>query len=207
MIGLIGRKMKMDQIFMANGNVVPVTVIEAGPCPITQVKTKKSDGYDAIQLGFGKRKKPNKPTKGHFRNAKVEATFKLVEMRVKDPSPYKIGSMVSIDIFKEGDLVQVTGHTKGRGFAGGVKRWGWAGGPASHGSCFHRRPGSIGSHTWPGRVWKNRKMPGRYGNERVTIKNLKVIKIEKEKNLLWLRGAVPGPRNGYLVILKGKNGN
>ena len=207
MIGLIGRKMKMDQLFMANGEVVPVTVVEAGPCPITQVKTKETDGYNAVQLGFGNKKRLNKPTKGHLKKSKIESSDKLAEMRIKDPSPYKIGNILSIEIFKEGELVQIVGCTKGRGFAGGVKRWGWAGGPATHGSCFHRRPGSIGSHTYPGRVWKNRKMPGRYGNEQVTIKNLKVIKIEKDKNLLWLKGAVPGPRNGYLIIRKTKDGN
>jgi large subunit ribosomal protein L3 len=206
MIGLIGRKVGMDQLFMPDGRAVAVTLVEAGPCPITQVKTKQTDGYNAIQLGFGKAKRMNKPMTGKLKAVKVEMVATLMEVRVTDPASFKVGSRLDVTVFKEGDLVKVVGYTKGRGFAGGVKRWGWAGGPATHGSCFHRAPGSIGQHTYPGRVWKNRRMPGHYGDERVSIKNLKIMKVEKDKNLVLLWGAIPGPRRGLVLILK-KDGN
>ncbi len=206
MIGLVGRKLRMEHIFLTGGKMVAVTVVEAGPCAVTQIKTKENDGYNAVQLGFGQRKRINKPMGGKLKRVKIKPVARLCEFRVDDPAPYKVGTSVDVSIFKEGDKVKVIGWTKGRGFAGGVKRWGWGGGPAAHGSCFHRRPGSIGQHTFPGRVWKNKKMPGRYGNERVSIRNLQIVKIEKEKNVILVKGAIPGPRNG-LVIIEKSNGS
>jgi large subunit ribosomal protein L3 len=200
--GLIGRKIGMSQMFLKNGTVVPVSLIQAGPCPIVQIKDEKRDGYKAIQLAFGKRKIINKPLGGHIKKAKLKSIGQLHEIRVKEPQKYKVGDNLDVSIFKDGDKISVTGWTKGRGFSGGMKRWGWHGGPASHGSMAHRRIGSAGPGTSPGRIWKNKTMPGRYGNERVTIKGLEVIKVEKEKNIIYVKGAVPGARNGYLLLLK-----
>lgn len=202
MIGLIGKKIGMSQVFLDNGNVVPVSIIEAGPCPVVQVKDEQRDGYTAIQLAFGKKKKSNKPMTGHIKRAKLESVDRLFEIRVERVENYKVGATIDVSIFNNGDTVFVTGWTRGRGFAGGVKRWGWHGGPASHGSMAHRRTGSSGPGTAPGRIWKNKTMPGRYGNERVTVKNLAVVKVDKEKNMLYVRGAVPGAKNGYLLIMK-----
>lgn len=202
MIGLIGKKVGMTQVFLENGTVVPVSIIEAGPCPVVQVKDEERNGYTAVQLGFGKKKKTNKPMAGHIKKAKLEFVDRLFEIRVESIEKYKVGDTLDVSLFNDGDIVFVTGWTKGRGFAGGVKRWGWHGGPASHGSMAHRRIGSSGPGTAPGRIWKNKTMPGRYGNERVTVKNVKVVKIDKEKNMLYLKGAVPGAKNGYLLIIK-----
>ncbi len=204
MIGLIGKKKGMSQIFRKNGEVVPVSLIEAGPCPIIQIKEEKSDRYQAIQLGFGKKRRVNKPLKGHLKKAKLDSVEKIFEFRVEEPGKYKVGDKLDVSIFEVGEKVSVTGWTKGRGFSGGIKRWGWHGGPASHGSMAHRRIGSSGPGSSPGRIWKNKTMPGRYGNERVTIRNLEIVQIDKEKNLLYIKGAVPGARNGYLLISKGK---
>jgi len=192
----------MSQIFLENGNVVPVSLIEAGPCPVVQVKKKQKDGYNAIQLGFGEKKRNNKPLTSHIKKAKLKSVARLFEIRVDKVDNYKMGDKIDVSIFNSGDKISVIGWTKGRGFSGGVKRWGWHGGPASHGSMAHRRIGSSGPGTAPGRIWKGKKMPGRYGNERVTVKNLKVVKIEKEKNILYVKGAVPGAKNGYLLITK-----
>ena len=202
MIGLIGKKLGMSQIFLENGYVVPVSMIQAGPCSIVQIKGKKPDGYKAIQLGFGEKKKYNKAVTGHLKKAKLKSAAKLLEFRIESPEKYKVGDKVDVSIFNNGDKIAVVGWTKGRGFAGGVKRWGWHGGPASHGSTAHRRMGSVGPGTSPGRIWKNKTMPGRYGNERVTVKNLKVVKVEKEKNLLYVKGAIPGAKNGYVILIK-----
>jgi len=202
MTGLIGKKIGMSQIFLENGNVVPVSLIEAGPCPVVQVKKKQKDGYNAIQLGFGEKKRNNKPLTSHIKKAKLKSVARLFEIRVDKVDNYKMGDKIDVSIFNSGDKISVIGWTKGRGFSGGVKRWGWHGGPASHGSMAHRRIGSSGPGTAPGRIWKGKKMPGRYGNERVTVKNLKVVKIEKEKNILYVKGAVPGAKNGYLLITK-----
>jgi large subunit ribosomal protein L3 len=202
MIGLVGKKLGMAQIFLENGHVVPVSMIQAGPCPIVQIKDKKTDGYKAIQLGFGEKKHYNKALTGHLKKAKLKSAAKLMELRVENPEKYKVGEKIDVSIFNDGDKIAVVGWTKGRGFTGGVKRWGWHGGPASHGSTAHRRMGSVGPGTSPGRIWKNKKMPGRYGNERVTVKNLKVIKVEKEKNLLYVKGAIPGAKNAYVIMLK-----
>jgi len=200
MIALIGKKLGMSQLFLENGDVIPVSLIEAGPCPIVQIKNKNPDGYAAVQLGFGTRKRINKPLAGHIKKAKLKSVGRLFEIRVNSPDKYKVGDKIDASIFNNGDMISVAGWTKGRGFTGGVKRWGWHGGPASHGSMAHRRIGSAGPGTSPGRIWKNKTMPGRYGNERVTIKNLKIVKIEK--NIVYVRGAVPGANNGYLLLMK-----
>ena len=202
MIGLVGKKLGMAQIFLENGHVVPVSMIQAGPCPIVQIKDKKNDGYKAIQLGYGEKKHSNKAMTGHLKKAKLKSAAKLLEFRIESPEKYKVGEKIDVSIFNNGDKIAVVGWTKGRGFAGGVKRWGWHGGPASHGSTAHRRMGSVGPGTSPGRIWKNKKMPGRYGNERVTVKNLEVVKVEKEKNLLYVKGAIPGAKNAYVIMLK-----
>ena len=202
MIGIIGKKVGMAQLFLENGSVVPVSLIQAGPCPIVQIKNDKTDGYKAIQLGFGTRKKANKPMSGHLKKAQVSSAERLFEIRVNDTSTYKVGDKIDVSVFSNGNKIAVTGWTKGRGFTGGVKRWGWHGGPASHGSMAHRRIGSAGPGTAPGRIWKNKTMPGRYGCERVTVRNLEVMKVEQKKHLLYVKGAIPGARNGYLLITK-----
>ncbi len=202
MIGLLGKKVGMSQIFLANGNVVPVSLIKAGPCPVVQIREEQKEGYKAIQIGFGERKKISQAMAGHVKKANLKSVNWLCEIRVKDLTKYKVGDKIDVSVFANGDKVSVTGWTRGRGFSGGMKRWGWTGGPMTHGSMSHRRTGSVSSGSSPGRIWKNKTMPGRYGNERVTIKNLKVVKVEKEKNILYLEGAVPGPRNGYLLIRK-----
>ena len=202
MIGIIGKKVGMSQLFLENGSVVPVSLIQAGPCPIVQIKSEKTDGYKAIQIGFGTRKQSNKPMTGHLKKAKCASIERLFEFRITDISKYKVGDKINVSAFSNGNKIAVTGWTKGRGFTGGVKRWGWHGGPASHGSMSHRRIGSVGPGTAPGRIWKNKTMPGRYGCERVTVKNLEVMKVEQKKHLLYIKGAVPGAKNGYLLITK-----
>ncbi|UCG29406.1 MAG: 50S ribosomal protein L3 [candidate division WOR-3 bacterium] len=202
MIGIVGKKIGMSQVFTEKGELTPVSLIQAGPCSILQVKDETRDGYKAIQLGFGFRKRVNKALGGHLKHSKTASVARILEIRVNDLSKYKTGDKIDVTIFANGDSVSVTGWTKGRGFTGGVKRWGWKGGPATHGSMAHRRIGSSGAGSAPGRIWKNKTMPGRYGNERVTVKNLQVVKVEKEKNILYLKGAVPGARNSYLIITK-----
>ena len=202
MIGLIGKKIGMSQIFLENGDVIPVSLIKAGPCSVIQIKDEKKDGYKAIQLGFGEKKKINKSFSGHLKKAKLKSVGRLFEIRVKDLKKHNVGDKLDLSIFNNGDKISVIGWTKGRGFSGGMKRWGWHGGPASHGSTAHRRVGSIGPGTAPGRIWKGRAMPGRYGNERITLKNVEIVKIEKEKNIVYVKGAVPGAKNGYLLIMK-----
>jgi len=200
--GIIGKKLGMTQVFDAEGKVIPVTVIEAGPCVVVQRKTVQNDGYDAIQLGFGPKKghKTGKPMIGHFRKAGKGAFGVLREVKVATDSQLDAGTEVHVDMFKEGDVVDVTGESKGRGFSGVIKRWNFKGGRATHGSMFHRAPGSIGASAWPSRVLKNMKMAGHYGNERVTTLNLRVVKVQPEKNLLLVRGAVPGARNSLVFV-------
>jgi large subunit ribosomal protein L3 len=200
--GIIGKKLGMTQVFDAEGKVIPVTVIEAGPCIVVQRKTARNDGYDAVQLGFGPKKahRAGKPMIGHFRKAGKGAFGALQEVKVPRDSPLDAGAEVHVDIFKEGDVVDVTGNSKGRGFAGVIKRWNFKGGRATHGSMFHRAPGSIGASAWPSRVIKNMKMAGHYGDERVTTLNLKVVGVQPEKNLLLVRGAVPGARNSLVFV-------
>jgi len=196
---IFGTKLGMSQVFNKEGQVIPVTLIEAGPCLVTQVKTKEKDGYQAVQIGFGQKKKLTKPLLGHLK--KLGQFRWLREFRVEKPE-FKLGDVISVDIFKEGDKVKVSGLSKGKGFAGVVKRYGFKGGPASHGTKHTlRAPGSIGS-SFPERVWKGRKMAGRMGSERVTTKNLEVAKVDKENNLLAIKGAIPG-RKGTLVEVQG----
>ena len=200
--GIIGKKLGMTQVFDAEGKVVPVTVIEAGPCTVIQRKTANSDGYDAVQIGFAQKKahRVGKPLLGHFRKAGKGAFGALKEVRVGSESALDVGQEIKVDIFREGDFVDVTGQTKGRGFTGVVKRWNFKGGRATHGSMFHRAPGSIGASAWPSRVIKNMKMGGQYGDERVTVLNLKVVGVQPDRNILLVRGAVPGARNSLVFV-------
>jgi len=202
MIGILGKKIGMTQVFDEKGSVIPVTVIEAGPCKVVQVKTKEKDGYDAVQIGFDeiiKTKKVNKPMMGHFKKAGVPPYKILREFKMKD---LKVGDVINVEKFQKGDKVDVSGITKGKGFQGVMKRYGYRGGPGSHGSMFNKAPGSIGSSTFPSRVWKNKGMPGHTGYKRVTIKNLKIIDVKPDMNLLLIKGAVPGPQGGYVEIRK-----
>lgn len=200
--GIIGRKVGMTQFFNERGQSVPVTVIEAGPCVVIQKKTVENDGYNAIQVGYRAKKthRVNKPLMGHYKNAGKGAFYHLRELKIEDTEKFELGQEIRADIFEEGEFVDVTGHSKGRGFQGVVKRHGFAGGPATHGSMFHRAPGAIGQCADPSRVWKNQKMPGHYGNDRVTVMNLRVVKIFPEKNLLFVKGAIPGSRNGVVIV-------
>jgi large subunit ribosomal protein L3 len=203
--GIIGRKVGMTQIFGDSGKAIPVTVIQAGPCPIVQLKTQEKDGYQAVQLGFGKQKESriNKPKRGHFAKAGIDSAFVLREFRVQSLDDVSVGSIVDASVFSEGELVDVTGTSKGRGFTGVVKRWKFAGGKKSHGGEQDlRRPGSIGASATPSRVFKGKRMPGRYGAKRHTTQNLPVIQADPERNLLVVKGAVPGPPNGLLLIRK-----
>lgn len=200
--GLIGKKLGMTQVFVEGDKLVPVTVIEAGPCIVTQVRTRKKDGYSAVQLGFGdiKKEKLNKPQTGHFQSAKIEGKRHLAEITVDGESDFQVGQTVTAESFTEGEKAVVTGISKGRGFQGVVKRWGFHGGPGGHGSHFHRVPGSIGACATPSKVAKGKKLPGRYGNDRVTVKNLEIVKVDAEKNILMIKGCVPGARGGLLII-------
>jgi large subunit ribosomal protein L3 len=202
--GILGRKLGMTQTFLADGTVVPVTVIEAGPCVVTQVKTVESDGYVAVQIGFGETKRLNKPERGHLKRL---GNFKhLREFKVNGDLP-ALGDKVDVGIFEENDWVDVTGTSKGKGFAGVVKRHHFRGGPKTHGqSDRHRAPGSIGATTTPGRVYKGTRMAGQMGNVRRTQKGLKVIQADPARNLLLVRGAVPGGRNGLLIIRRAAKG-
>jgi len=206
MIGLIGRKIGMTRVFDEEGRDIPVTVIEAGPCYVTQIKTPEKDGYIAVQLGFKekKEKRVTKPLLGHFRKAGVPPTYVLKEFRdFNGWESLKLGDRITVEVFSPGDLVDITGRSKGRGFAGVVKRHGFRGGPRTHGQSDRlRAPGSIGASSFPSRVFKGTRMAGRMGNRRVTVRNLEVVKVYPEKNLLLVKGAVPGARNGYLEIKK-----
>jgi large subunit ribosomal protein L3 len=203
--GLIGRKLGMTQIFGDDGNHVPVTVIEAGPCTVVGIRTKDSHGYDALQLGFGpKRKNVSKPEAGLFKKANVAPLRVLREVRLEKTEKlqgYSVGQALTVDLFSPGELVDVIGVTKGRGFQGGVKRHGWSGGEATHGSMFHRAPGSIGASSDPSRVWPGHHLPGRMGGEQRTVLNVSVARVMLEQNLLLVRGAVPGA-NGSLVLVR-----
>ncbi len=207
MEGFIGKKLGMTQVFDENGNLIPVTVIQAGPCYVTQIKTSEKDGYTAIQVGFDacREKVLNKPIKGHLKKGNVGPVRVLKEIRVKEEEieNYKLGQEIKVsEVFKKGELVKVTGYSKGRGFAGAMKRYNFGGGRDSHGAKYHRKPFSIGMHTDPGRVFKNKRMPGHYGTEKFTIRHLRVVDVDSDKNFLIVRGAVPGARNGYVFIRK-----
>lgn len=203
MKGILGKKIGMTQIFSETGELVPVTVIEATPSVVVQKKTVEKDGYNALQLGFQEKKleKVNKPLQGHFKKAGNRAFYFLREVRFDDIEKYEVGQEIKVsDLFKEGDYVDVTGTSKGKGFQGVMKRHNFKGGRASHGSMFHRAPGSAGSSTFPARVWKGKRYPGHMGNRRVTVQNLRIEKIIEDKNLILIKGAVPGAMNSLVII-------
>ncbi len=205
MPGLIGKKIGMTRIFDDEGVQIPVTVIEAGPCAVVQVKSEESDGYRAIQLGFGaqKAKRASKAEVGHAAKAGLEAAPRLMrEFSTDDGEDYEVGQQLTVEVFEAGDRVKVTGRSKGRGFQGVVKRHGFAGRPASHGHSNSRAPGSMGPGTDPSRVIKGKKLPGRMGGTRTTIRNLQVVRVDGERNLIFVKGGVPGARNGYVLISK-----
>jgi large subunit ribosomal protein L3 len=207
--GLIGKKVGMTQLFGPDGSVHPATVLKAGPCVVSQVKTAEKDGYQAVQLGLveAKAHKENKPTEGHFKKAGVPPTRVRREVRVKTGGDTpKAGDQINVSIFADGERVDVIGTSRGKGFQGVVKRHHFKGGRATHGSMFHRAPGSIGASAFPSRVMKGMRMAGRMGGEQVTVKNLRVAKVDAENNLLYIKGAVPGGKNGLVVVRFSKNG-
>lgn len=199
---IIGKKIGMTQVFNENGETVPVTVIKAGPCEVTGVRTLEKDGYKAIQLGFEDilEKRLNKSQRDYFKQSNITPKRILREIRSSFKKKPELGKEVKVDIFKEGQKVDVSGISKGKGFQGGVKRWGWSIGPKSHGSRSYRKPGSVGASADPARVVKGKRMPGRMGGKKVTVKNLEIVKVDIEKNILALTGSVPGPKGGYLLI-------
>ena len=199
--GIIGKKIGMSQQF-SEGELIPVTVIQAGPCTVVQKKTSAADGYDSVQLSFEEEKKKERVTKavaGHFKKANVQPHRFLREFRT---SEFEQGQVITVDMFKKGERIAVSGVSKGKGFAGVMKRHNFAGGPGGHGSMFNRRPGSIGSSAWPSRVWPGKKLPGHMGSANVTIKNIEVVDVRPDQNLLFVRGAVPGGDNGLILIYK-----
>jgi large subunit ribosomal protein L3 len=201
--GLIARKRGMTQVFGEDGNASPVTVLEAGPCTVVQVKTRASDGYEALQLGFeAKKKNVGKPMAGHFKKGNVTPVRVLREIRVDSVEGYQVGQSLTVDLFRPGELVDVAGLAKGRGFQGGIKRHGWRGGEATHGSMFHRAPGSIGASSDPSRVFPGHRLPGRMGSNRVTVSHLEVLRVVPEQHLLVVKGAVPGATGGLVLIRK-----
>jgi large subunit ribosomal protein L3 len=202
MTGILGRKLGMTQVFDESGRMYPVTVVEAGPCCVVQIKTKERDGYEAIKVGFGEMKKEknvNKAMKGIFKKVGVGLYRLLKEFPMSD---LKVGEMITVEKFQKGDVISVSGVSKGKGFQGVMKRHNYKGGPASHGSMFYRAPGSIGASSFPSRVWKNKGLPGHMGSEVVTVKNLKIVDVKAEQNLLLILGAVPGSKGTYLEIRK-----
>lgn len=211
MMGLIGKKIGMTQVFTPDGSVVPVTVIQTGPCVVVQKKETEKDGYSALQLGFGNKKSQrlNKPEQGHMVKAGKGAFQVLREFRLEDVAEYEVGQEIKVtDLFKTGDRVDVTGTSKGRGFSGVIKRWGFGGFPASHGTHeYFRHGGSIGNRSFPGRVFKGKRMAGHWGNERASVQNLEVVQVRPEENLLLIKGAVPGSKRGVLLIRRAVKGN
>lgn len=202
MTGILGKKLGMTQVFDEGGRIYPVTVVEAGPCCVVQVKTREHDGYEAAKVGFveeKKEKRMNKPLVGVFKKAGVATYRRLREFPMGD---LKVGEMVTVEKFQKGDVVSVTGVSKGKGFQGVIKRHHYAGGPASHGSMFYRAPGSIGASSYPSRVWKNKGLPGHMGSEQVTVRNLRIVEVKPDQNLILILGAVPGAPGTYLEIRK-----
>jgi large subunit ribosomal protein L3 len=198
---ILGKKVGMTQIFTPEGKVIPVTVIEAGPCVVVQKKTSETDGYEAIQVGFGaiKGKHVTKPMGGHFKKANSDAKKYVREFRLEDTAAYEVGQEIKADLFAEGEWVDVTGVSRGKGFAGTIKRHGQSRGPTTHGSHYHRGPGSMGAVD-PARVFKGKALPGRMGSDKVTVQKLQVVRVDVDRNLLLVRGAVPGPRGGLLAV-------
>lgn len=205
---LLGKKVGMTRIFGEKGRMIPVTLVEAGPCPVVQRKSSETDGYEAVQLGFGekKAKRVSKPMQGHYAKAGVAPVRVLREIRVEPDSELNVGDAVTVDVFEVGERVDVVGHSKGRGFAGVIKRHGFKGGPESHGSHHHREPGSVGQAADPSRVFKNLKLPGRMGNKRITMQGLEIVHVDPEKNVLAVRGAIPGAKGGIVEVRKSVKG-
>ncbi len=201
---IIGKKIGMTQIFADNGEMIPVTVIEAGPCAVMQIKTADKEGYNAVQLGFGsiKEKNTSKALKGHFAKAGAENARIVKEFRVENTADYTLGQTVTAEIFENGDIVDITGVSKGKGYQGVIKRHGKSRGPEAHGSGYHRGVGSMGSGTTPGRIPKNKKMPGQTGCETITIQNLKVVKVDASRNLVLVKGSIPGPKGCVVEVKK-----
>ena len=199
---ILGKKIGMTQFFRADGTMIPVTVIEAGPCPVVQKKTVANEGYDSVQLGFAelRDKLANKPRKGHFAKANVKAMRYLREFRLEDAASFEVGQIVKADVFAEGDKVDISGTSKGKGFAGVVKRHGQGRGRMTHGSHFHRAPGSMSACSDPSRVFKTKNLPGHMGSEHVTVQNLEVVRVDAERNLLLVKGAVPGAKGGLVTV-------
>ena len=203
---IIGKKLGMTQIFLPDGRLVPVTVIQAGPCTVVQKKTVENDGYEAVQFGFDAvpenraAKLVNKPEAGHYAKAGVKPMRTLREFRLDDCAAFEVGQVVKADVFESGEAVDITGTTKGRGYTGAIYRWNHHTGPMAHGSKYHRGVGSMSANTFPARVFKNKKMAGQYGVERVTIQNLSIVQVDAERSLLLVRGSVPGPNKGLLLI-------
>ncbi len=199
---ILGKKLGMTQIFAEDGTLVPVTVIEAGPCSVVQKKTVEIDGYSAVQVGFvdKKEKKANKPEKGHFAKAGVSVKRYVKEFKLDGAADMNVGDEIKVDAFESGEMIDVTGTSKGHGYAGTIKRWGTHRGPMTHGSHYHRGPGSLGACSSPSRVFKGKRLPGHYGVETVTIQNLDLVKVDTERNLLLVKGSVPGPKGGLLII-------
>jgi large subunit ribosomal protein L3 len=202
-LGIIGRKLGMTQIFLEDGSVVPATIVEAGPCAVLQKKTKEKDGYDALQLGFLPKnsQRVNKPLSGHFKRSGVGPYHHLQEFRLESVEGFELGQEVTLNLFKPGDVVDVTGFSKGKGFTGVVKRYGFHGSPGSHGTHeYFRHGGSVGSAAYPHHTFKGVKMPGHHGNRRVTLQNIKVLDVKEDQNLLLLKGGIPGGRHGWIFI-------
>ncbi|MFA5449530.1 MAG: 50S ribosomal protein L3 [Clostridia bacterium] len=205
---IIGKKIGMSQIFAEDGTFIPVTVVEAGPCDIVQVKTNEKDGYDAVKVSFQevKESRLNKPTLGQYKLAGVKPARHLKEFRFSNSSTYAAGQTLKCDIFAKGDFVDVVGTTRGRGFTGTIQRWNTHKGPSAHGSGYHRGVGAMSANSTPSRVFKNKKLPGQYGNERVTIQNLEIVRVDAERNVLLIAGAIPGPKNGIVVVKQAVKG-
>lgn len=204
--GILGKKLGMTQVFAADGRRIPVTVVEAGPCVVMQKKSTATDGYNALQVGFAAKKshRTNKPEMGHFRKAGQGSFRYLRELSADNVDEFNVGDAITCgNVFAAGDIVDVTATSKGKGFQGVIKRWNFSGGRATHGSMFHRAPGSIGASAWPSRVFKGKKMAGQMGNKRVTTQNLQIVEVRAEQNLILVKGAIPGPKNGLVMIRKG----
>ena len=199
---ILGKKIGMTQVFTEDGQLIPVSVIQAGPCQVVQKKTEEVDGYTAVQVGYEdkKERRANKPEKGHFQKANVPVKKCLKEFKLDNAAELNVGDELTVEQFADGDVLDVTGTSKGHGFAGTIKRWGTHRGPMTHGSHYHRGPGSLGACSDPSRVFKGKKMPGHYGVVKVTIQNLDLVKIDKERNLLLVKGSIPGPKGGLVVV-------
>lgn len=200
--GLLGRKLGMTQVFVGGEELIPVTVVEAGPCTVIQKKTRDTDGYDAIQIGFEEVKahRVTRPALGHFKKAGSGPLQLLREIRVDNAADYEVGQVLKVDMFQPGDRIDVIGVSKGKGYQGVMKRHGFGGGRGSHGSMFHRRPGAIGAHESPGKIFKGKRLAGQMGNRRVTVQNLQVVEVDADRNLIMIRGAVPGAKHGALML-------